>query len=284
MTPKNCPWRSCRRSFPTTKTCSLYAQLEARSNRIAAALQKHGITRGDIVPIALERTGDVVAAMLGVLKTGAAYTPLDLDYPADRLAQTIHACAPKAIITSNQAALELPESNATPIFMDARGETDQFSPVAISPEDLAYVIFTSGSSGTPKGVMISHANLAYSTGVRQTTYPKPPETFLMMSSFAFDSSVVGIYWTLSNGGHLVISKPHAEQDLIALGQTLKTNKVSHLLCLPSLYQALLTAIPSNQLESLNTVIVAGETILPATLKTHQETCAKRREDHISGPS
>ncbi len=250
-------------------TTTSYAALDAASNAIAATLQSKGIGKGDIVPIALERSADVVTAMLGILKTGACYTPLDLSYPSERLAQTIKACTPKLIVTSTGAASKLPESTTERLPIDALSTPQEFHPVDIQPDDLAYIIFTSGSSGTPKGVKISHGNLAYSTQTRDTTYPAPPTAFLLLSSFAFDSSVVGIYWTLTKGGKLVVSPPKAEQDIKALAETIRDESISHLLCLPSLYDALLKAAPKSHLASLTTTIVAGEALLPATLTTHQ---------------
>jgi len=261
-----------------------YADLSRATTDLAATLQAKGIGKGDIVPIALNRSASVVIAMLAVWRTGAAYTPLDLTYPKARLSQILGACTPKCVITSIADQQKIDTQNATPVLIDAQTTSHTFEPVDIAPEDPAYIIFTSGSSGTPKGVVISHANLAYSTNARKSTYADAPDAFLLMSSFAFDSSVVGLYWTLANGGKLVISKPRAEQDLHSLGTLISAEKISHILCLPSLYQAMLTTIPRSHLSSLKTAIVAGEAVTAAVLTTHQKTLPKARLFNEYGPT
>jgi len=207
-----------------------------------------------------------------------------IEPPQLRLAQIIKTCAPKVIVTDTDAQRKLPETTAELIYTNAAVTPPQFQPVKIEPDDLAYIIFTSGSSGTPKGVKISHGNLAYSTQSRDSIYPEPPQNFLLLSSFAFDSSVVGIYWTLTKGGNLFVSAPRAEQDIKALGETIRDEKTSHLLSLPSLYNALLQVVPTSHLTSLTTAIVAGEAVLPATLNTHQATLPNTALFNEYGPT
>ena len=129
-----------------------------------------------------------------------------------------------------------------------------------SPEDLAYLIYTSGSSGLPKGVQITHANLAYSNWARSQYYERNPNVFLLLSSFAFDSSVVGIFWTLSTGGTLVLPKADDRTDIHALVSLIQNQRISHLLCLPTLYHSILEAANGNELDTLETAIVAGESL------------------------
>jgi len=262
-----------------------YLALEQASADIAARLQANGVGKGDIVPIALERGPDVVIAMLGILRAGAAYTPLDLEYPPERLAHILTACSPRVIVTNLMASDRLPASKATLLFLDEPdGPTPDWAPVATAADDLAYVIFTSGSTGGPKGVMISHGNLAYSTSSRGGMYPDAPNAFLMLSSFAFDSSVVGIYWTLASGGTLVISRPRLEQDMEAMGDLIETTRVSHLLCLPALYQTMLTALPPTKTTSLKTVIVAGEAVPLDLAEAHRAALPNARLFNEYGPT
>ncbi len=262
-----------------------YRELDQASAELAGRLQHSGVGRGDIIPIAVDRSVQVVVAMMAVLRAGACYTPLDLDYPAERLTQTIAACAPKCIISSTAGQQKLPATDIPCLLIDAEiSDPARHRPVPLAPDDLAYVIFTSGSTGKPKGVMISHGNLAYSTQARDTTYPAAPGAFMLMSSFAFDSSVVGIYWTLSKGGKLVISPPHGAQDTHALGQRIQAEAITHILCLPSLWQSLLQAVPTQQLASLDTVIVAGEAVSVSVIDAHRSTLPGTRIFNEYGPT
>jgi len=258
-----------------------YGALDAASAALAARLQAAGIGRGDIVPIAVPRSGDVVVAMLAILRTGAAYAPLDLDYPPDRLAQMIAVISPRVIVTGGAAIL--PATDAMLIPVDAAGDAP-FRPVAIAPDDPAYVIFTSGSQGAPKGVEISHGALAYSTHARAGVYPDAPGVFLLLSSFAFDSSVVGIYWTLVNGGRLIVSEPRAEQDMTGLGRVMQGAGVTHMLCLPALYATILEAVPKGALAALKTVIVAGEAVAATLARTHRAHLPHARLFNEYGPT
>ena len=138
------------------------------------------------------------------------------------------------------------------------------------------MIFTSGSTGRPKGVVISHQNLMYSTAARIAYYPESPQSFLLLSSFAFDSSVAGIFWTLCTGGSLVLPGEGKSQDIHNLELQISQHKVSHTLCLPSIYTLLLRYANADALKSLNTVIVAGE-VCPSALPalSHKELPSAR---------
>ncbi|MEM1233914.1 MAG: AMP-binding protein, partial [Pseudomonadota bacterium] len=131
-----------------------------------------------------------------------------------------------------------------------------------------YVMFTSGSTGVPKGVVVSHGNLAASTAARPIYYDDRPERFMVVSPFGFDSSVAGIYWTLSTGGTLVVPSAEEVRDIPALAERIKAEGVTHILCLPSLYDLLLGHAPA--LASLRCVILAGEPV-PAPLITRHES-------------
>lgn len=261
-----------------------YSALAGRMAEIAAHLADIGVGKGDVVAIGLPRGVDGLAAMLGVLTAGAAYMPLDLDYPADRLAQMFAAAQPKAVLTTAELAAKLPETAATLVFTDAIVAGRAGPAVAVGPEDAAYVIFTSGSQGRPKGVVVSHGALHASNAARAQFYPTAPDAFLMLSSFAFDSSVAGTYWTLASGGRLVLSGVGLEQDSAALGRTIAQNGVTHMLCLPGLYRAMLETIPHGQLASLETVIVAGEAASGALAAAHREALPAARLVNEYGPT
>ncbi|MEL6814323.1 MAG: amino acid adenylation domain-containing protein, partial [Cyanobacteria bacterium J06598_3] len=136
------------------------------------------------------------------------------------------------------------------------------------PEDLAYIIYTSGSTGNPKGVMVSHRNLVHSTTARFDVYAQPVERFLLLSSIAFDSSIAGVFWTLCQGGTLVLSPRRIEQDLQQLSALIADNRITHTLCVPTLYSLLLESVEPQQLSTLKTVIVAGEACTRSLAQQH----------------
>jgi amino acid adenylation domain-containing protein len=150
----------------------------------------------------------------------------------------------------------LPDTNTEP------GE------LGLTRANLAYVIYTSGSTGAPKGVMVEHGNLLHSTAARFRYYTAPVESFLLLSSFAFDSSIAGIFWTLSQGGALVLPSADAQFDLRSIGRLVARHRVTHLLCVPSLYLPLLDGVSAGDLATLSAVIVAGEECSPALVKRH----------------
>ena len=131
--------------------------------------------------------------------------------------------------------------------------------------------------------MISHTNLAVSNKARRAWYGDQPQTFLLLSSFSFDSSVVGIFGTLTTGGTLVLPEPDQEKDVEALADLIQTTKVSQLLCLPSLYRLLLDVQDSQRLESLKIAIVAGEAI-GETATTHFKHLPETELHNEYGPT
>ena len=245
-----------------------YGALADRSHLLASHLASKRIGAGDIVGIGLPRDVDALVWMLAVMRTGAAYLMLDTEYPAARLVEMLRQ-SDASLIVSDRAHASLFEAATCPLVIadDGGFQTPPADPVDLSPADrkgadTAYNLFTSGSTGVPKGVIISHRNLAHSTFARDCFYSEPPGTFLLLSSFSFDSSVAGIFWTLTNGGTLVISGLRQEQRVDNLVSTIADEGVTHTLCLPGLYHSILDFVASTRtrekLASLKLVINAGE--------------------------
>ena len=240
-----------------------YGDLDQKANQLANYLRTVGVVPNTPVGLVLERSADMIVSILGVLKAGGAYLPLDPDYPTERLAFMLSDTQAPVVLTQKKLAGSLPEHNAKLVFIDSEWDAialqDSTAPhFTAEPNNLAYVIYTSGSMGKPKGVMVSHRNLVHSTSARFQFYKKKVNRFLLLSSFTFDSSVVGIFWTLCQGGTLVLPAQRTEQDIKKLVATIDMYKISHILTLPSLYTILLEQSDAKRLASLNTVIVAGE--------------------------
>ncbi len=259
-----------------------YAQLSERARQVAGALQNAGVSASDIVPVAVPRGADAVAAFLGVMMSGAAYVPLDLDYPEQRLRQVFEAVNPKFLVTTSEIWPKYSGLAVHEILVDK--PSGSITVDDVRQGELAYVMFTSGSQNRPKGVQITHKGLAISTAARDVVHGAPPGAYLLLSSLAFDSSVAGIYWTLATGGHLVIAPRHAEQNPSGLGQLIAQHQITHTLCLPALADALLTVIPARDLQSLRMIIAAGEALGTGLIAKHSESLPQCRLVNEYGPT
>nr|APD71887.1 non-ribosomal peptide synthetase 9 [Streptomyces sp.] len=258
-----------------------YGDLDAWAGRIAAELTESGAGRGSRVGVLVEPSTAMVAAVLGVLRCGAAYVPVDLSHPDRRIADILTDAQVSAAVVTESArgrlgALDLPligaEQGAQPLDGTKETPSHETGPpaVPVTADDAAYLIYTSGSTGEPKGVVIEHGQLAASTLARRTVYPGAP-VFLLVSPLAFDSSVAGLWGTLTAGGRLIVATPDEIRDPERLVELIDSHQVTQLLCVPSLYSVLLDAaerLGAARLSSLDSVIVAGEPLPPELVARH----------------
>ncbi|HYD81468.1 MAG TPA: amino acid adenylation domain-containing protein [Paucimonas sp.] len=269
-----------------------YAELNTRANRLAHRLRREGIVPDAPVGLYVGRSAEAVIGMLGILKAGGAYLPLDPTYPTERLAFMLEDTAASLVLTVAPHAATLPRSRAAVLLLDDDATyagcmtgRDMENPVPVNPPDsLAYIIFTSGSTGQPKGVMVSHRHAIHSTMARWHHYDVECESFLLSSSFAFDSSVAGLFWTLSQGGRLCLPGDDAVQDAEAMGRLIETHRATHVLMLSSFYGQLLETQPASRLASLKCVIVAGEACMATTAARHRAVCPEARLYNEYGPT
>lgn len=254
-----------------------YCELNSRANQLARYLRKCGVGPETLVGTLMQRSPEIVVAILATLKAGGAYLPLDPSCPAERLEFMIKDARPKVVVTTRNFLQLLPQSMLQTVCVDresdaiGRESAENFS-VEVSPANAAYAIYTSGSSGQPKGVIVSHQNLLHSTSARQLYYRERVRAFLLLSPFSFDSSVAGLFWTLCQGGKLVVPEEADHQDSAYLLKICEHHGVSHLLCLPSFYRLLLEQANS-RLASLKTAIVAGEACPLDVVRRHHALLA-----------
>ena len=240
-----------------------YGELDSRANQLANYLRKLGVGPETFVGLCVDRSIEMVIGILGIQKAGGAYVPLDPSYPKDRLAFILEDIDAKVLLTEEHLAGWFTETITNIVCLDSgwseiEKETIDRPDSPVNSQNLAYAIYTSGSTGKPKGVLVSHENLVHSTRARFIYYREPVQSFLLLSSFAFDSSVAGIFWTLCQGGTLVVPGEGLQMDLPEMTRVIKANRISHLLSLPSLYSLLIEQADPADLESLRAVIVAGE--------------------------
>ena len=251
-----------------------YKELNEKANQIAKELLKDSTKKNTIVGLSIERSVDMIIGLLGILKAGCAYLPIDPEYPHERIYFILKDAKVDTIITQTSLLNIFEKSEVHSILIDDINFTENDSDLelpTVKDSDLAYVIYTSGSTGQPKGVQITHQNIINSTSGRLDFYTNNPSVFLLMSSISFDSSKAGIFWTLCTGGNLVITEKRIEQDIIKIADTIAQNKVSHTLMLPSLYKVILENVETRKIRSLTTVIVAGETCSKSLCAIHFQT-------------
>ncbi|KZN59884.1 hypothetical protein N473_02910 [Pseudoalteromonas luteoviolacea CPMOR-1] len=192
-----------------------FETLNQRANQLARLIQQVSTTDKGRIGVCLPRNPDMLIAMLAVLKSGAAYVPLDPSFPAKRLQTTLHQAQCDLLLTSESIASFLdPNYLPNTMILDSdevvsrliECETEDLTKQDIAADDLSYVIFTSGSTGAPKGVMIEHQNLlSFFHGMNQSVGNQQDATWLAMTSISFDISILELLWTLSNGHKVVLS-------------------------------------------------------------------------------
>ena len=187
-----------------------YAELNARANQLARYLQRMGVGPDALVGLCVERSLDMVVAILGILKAGGAYLPLDPRYPKDRLGFMVDDAKPPVVLTHYELKDSLPDVAGQVVALDADWveiEREDASDLtcAASPDNLAYVIYTSGSTGRPKGCLITHANVVRLMDATFDWYRfDESDVWTMFHSYAFDFSVWELWGSLIYGGRLVV--------------------------------------------------------------------------------
>lgn len=266
-----------------------YQQLDEQSNKLAHYLKaSYDIQPDDFVGLMTDSSDKTIIGILGILKAGAAYVPVDPEYPRSRKEYILTDTAVKVLITQTDYLFDIDYHNgalfAIDVQMDSIDASVERPVLQPSSSDLAYVIYTSGSTGTPKGVLITHGNLMHSMVPRESTY-KRISAFLLLSSFAFDSSVAGIFGTLCYGGILCIARKMDIANVYVVADLLVKNKVSHLLTVPSYYALLVNALQYRE-NALEQVIVAGENCPVQLVQQHFETPVLKHCDFFNeyGPT
>ncbi|WP_186137030.1 amino acid adenylation domain-containing protein [Burkholderia gladioli] len=258
-----------------------YGELNAWANRVAHHLVGLGVKPDDRVAICVERGPGMIAGLLGVLKAGAGYVPLDPAYPAERLAYTLGDSAPLAVLVQAGTREVLGGLTVPVIDIDAPGESGASSdnPVVegLNARSLAYVIYTSGSTGQPKGVMIEHRNVTRLFAATQAWYGfGPQDTWALFHSFAFDFSVWEIWGALLHGGRLVIVPKLTSRSPQACYALLCDTGVTVLNQTPSAFRQLIAAqAESDREHEFRHVVFGGEALEVGMLRPWYEDARNR---------
>ncbi|MEG3975511.1 amino acid adenylation domain-containing protein [Microcoleus sp. herbarium8] len=243
-----------------------YRELNSRSNQLAHYLQQLGVGPDVLVAICMERSLEIAIAVLGILKTGAAYVPIDPAYPKERLTFMLADTKTPVILTQSHLVSELPEHQACTVCLDANWQeianySTENPASTVSPDNLTYTIYTSGSTGKPKGVLLPHRALVnlIAWQLQNSTLEDAAKT-LQFASLSFDVSFQEMFCTWCAGGTLVFITEEMRRDARSLLQLIDTEKIQRLFLPFIALQHLAEAADSYQLvpKSLREVVTAGE--------------------------
>jgi amino acid adenylation domain-containing protein len=220
-----------------------YAALDARADAIAATLHAAGLKQGDLVGICLDRSPDMVAALFAVHRIGAAYLPLDPDFPAARLDYIAKDARAAALLTEKRLSHVLPNCPLKRILIDNVAPAGTTRPsVAVKPNDLAYVLYTSGSTGNPKGVEIGHqALINLLTSFRANPGFTPEDSLLAVTTLSFDIAALELFLPLISGGELIVAPKSITADPRQLDELFVATKPSVMQATPATWRALIEA-------------------------------------------
>ncbi|MFB8029756.1 MULTISPECIES: amino acid adenylation domain-containing protein [unclassified Streptomyces] len=246
-------------------TALTYEELNTRANRLARHLRTLGARPGAVVAVSVPRSVELVVSLLAVLKAGAAYLPLDPDYPEQRLTYMLRDAAPVCAVTDR--AGRLPEDTGTPLVvldgLDVSGYLWVNPPRPLTPAHPAYVIYTSGSTGRPKGVVVSHGAIDNRLRWMQSAYGlTADDRVLQKTPSSFDVSVWEFFWPLRQGATLVVAEPGGHKDPAYLARLIRERSVTTCHFVPSMLQVFLAEADTGAeaCGSLRRVFCSGEAL------------------------
>ncbi len=260
-----------------------YGELNARANQLSRYLRKHGVAPDVLVGILMERSLDMVVALMGILKAGGAYVPLDPGYPKDRLAFMLEDSQVAVLLTQQQLAENLPHHDAHIVNLDRErteiiSESDNNISCDVNPNNLAYVLYTSGSTGTPKGVAIEHYGPAALLSWAQAFFsPEDLAGVLASTSICFDLSVFELFAPLISRGKVILA-----ENILVFPRLPAAADVTLVNTVPSAMDEILktNTIPS----SVRTIALAGEPLKTCLVQQIYGSTSVKRVYDLYGPS
>ena len=272
-----------------------YAELDQRASQVGAALLATGVRPDSAVALCIERSFEMVIALLGVLKAGAAYLPIDPDYPAERIAHLLNDAQPAVVITQPhlrervQAAVIGPGVAVLTVGELLQAEAATGLPVEVDLDQLAYLIYTSGSTGKPKGAGNSHRALANRIAWMQSAYQLDcDDVVLHKTPFGFDVSVWEFVWPLATGARLAIAAPGDHRDPARLVAAIENHSVSTLHFVPSMLAAFLAYLDdfkaAARCASIQRIVASGEALPPELVARVAQLLPHARLYNLYGPT
>ncbi|MFD6451815.1 amino acid adenylation domain-containing protein [Nocardia sp. NPDC060220] len=245
------------------ETTYTYAEFDERVRELAGSLRARGARPETLVAVAMRRGIDLVTAIYAVLRTGAAYVPVDPDYPAERTDRVLASAAPICVL----ATAGFTTDSGIPVLELAAVSGEAAELELPKADNLAYVIHTSGSTGTPKGVMLTHRQLVNQFRWAQRTYPHGPgDVVLHKTPVTFDISTWELLWPLQTGATVVIAAPDGHRDPAYLAEVITERAVTTVHFVPSMLDAFLADRDTGEFPSLRRVFAAGEALTSSTAR------------------
>lgn len=250
-----------------------YADLWERAGRVAVELQRRGVRRGTAVALCLEKSPELVVAMVGVLRAGAFFLPVDPQYARERIAGLLDDARPTLLLVDATGASRVPAGVVTAQWQidaalgrEGAGPKPRQLPI-VSSQDVAYLIYTSGSTGRPKGVLVEHAGLANLAETQAAiTRVRPGQRVLQFASISFDASVSEIFLTLAGGAALWLEPRETVPAPDEFARQLRDARIDH----ATLPPALLAALRPTDFPGLHTLLMAGEAASPELYRAWSE--------------
>jgi amino acid adenylation domain-containing protein len=272
-----------------------YSELNRRANQLAHHLRALGVKPDARVAICIERSFEMVVALLAVIKAGGAYVPLDPAYPVDRLRYMLDDSAPAALLTQSSLVGLLAEQKPALPVLDLTAASIPWShlpetnpdraSIGLGPTNLAYIIYTSGSTGKPKGVMVEHRSVVNRLVWMQDEYQLTAgDAVLQKTPFSFDVSVWEFFWPLLVGSRLVIARPEGHKDPAYLVDTIVRNKITTLHFVPSLLQVFLDHPKASECSTLTRIVASGEALPVAVARRCKERLPQAELYNLYGPT
>ena len=245
-----------------------YSEVNGRANQLARWLRNVGIGPDKLVGICVERSLNMIVGVLGILKAGAAYVPLDPDYPAERLQYMLRDAAPQIVLIKKELPTFVPTAGTEAVVLDDKleeiaGHVDENLPASmmgITADNLVYVIYTSGSTGRPKGAAMPHRSMVNLIEWHRGTFGGEPQRVLQFAALSFDVAFQEIFSTLCTGGTLVLLDEWIRRDARQLTELLMSRSIQRLFVPPLMLQSLVEYARTSGLvpTSLRDVVTAGE--------------------------
>ncbi|MET7458446.1 amino acid adenylation domain-containing protein [Streptomyces sp. NPDC005574] len=274
-------------------TTLTYAQFNSRVNRLAHYLIAQGVGPGKFVAIVLGRSVEMLVAIYAVAKSGAAYVPVDPDYPEERITAVLADVSPSLIIAETATlpylarfdhltVLDKPGFIQESVGYSNANPTDAERTGRLTPDHIAYAIFTSGSTGQPKGVAVPHAGIVNWLSWMQARYPlQESDRIPLKTPMTFDMSTSEIFWPLQTGASTVIAKRDGHRDIRYLAELIDSHQITVTWCTPSLLTALLPELAGYK--GLRRVFCGGEA-LPLELAEEFQTSFNAQLHNLYGPT
>jgi amino acid adenylation domain-containing protein len=260
-------------------------QLDENVDRLAVGLRARGVKNGSIVALKLHRSLEVLIGIYGILKTGAAYLPVDPEYPRERVDYILKDSRTELLLTENEIKEIL---NSTPDSPARNTGTTNAPTAAAAPTDKSYIIYTSGSTGKPKGVVIEHKSVVNILWALQRDYDiAAGDTILMKTSYIFDVSVSEIFGWLPGGARLAILRQGKEKEPAEILKIIERLGVTHINFVPSMFQAFIETLNEgnrDKLANLKTINLAGEVLKPEQVRNFNRQHTGVPLANIYGPT